>query len=112
MTGLRADTFFKNTTGCFNRYTNWTYNDKQPFLNKMSDSSRDGWTKLNDFTNITKVASNHLWVCNDMAKNFIVYSTKKQEAFGGFTNFLTGFFSNLLAKVISINNIYTSIQNN
>ena len=47
-----------------------------------------------------------------MVKNFIVYSNKKSVAFGGTTNFMTAFFSNLLSKVISINNIYTSIQNN
>ena len=83
-----------------------------PFVTKMSDSSRSAWDKVNDFTNITKVASNHLWVCNDMAKNFIVYANKKATAFGGFTPFMTGFFQNLLAKVISINNIYTSLNNN
>lgn len=93
LSGTKLDSYFNNATGCFNRYTNWTYNDMQPFLNKMTDSSRDLWTKVNDITNITKVASNHLWVCNDMAKNLIVFGNKKSTAFGNsFTTFVTSFF--------------------
>ena len=92
MAGTKLDTYFANATGCFNRYTNWTYNDMQPFLSKMNDGSRSIWTKFNDITNITKVASNHLWVCNDMAKNFLVFEKKKENAFGSLTNFATSFF--------------------
>lgn len=109
--GTKADTYFKNTTGCFERYTNWTDKDYPPFMVKMNDPTRSTWTKVNDVTAITKVASNHLWVCNNGAQNFMDYVHRKQVAFNGFTNFMTGFFQNLLAKVISINNIYTAVQN-
>lgn len=91
--GTKADSYFNNATGCFDRYTNWTYNDMPPFMAKMTDSSRDTWTKFNDITQATKVIANDLWVCNDMAKNFVVFTDKKAVAFGGsFTTFMTSFF--------------------
>ena len=42
----------------------------------------------------------------------MAYVEKKNSDFGGFTGFITSFFSNLLSKVISINNIYTSVTQN
>ena len=58
----------------------------------MNDATRDTWTKISDTAALMKVASNHLWVCNDAAKNFVVYIDKKDKAFGGFTGFITSFF--------------------
>jgi hypothetical protein len=44
-------------------------------------------------TGTMKKASNHLWVCNDAAKNAVIYLNKKSVAFGNsFTTWITSFF--------------------
>ena len=67
LTGSKADDYFKNSSGCFSRYVTWTFYDAPPYIDKYYDASRSFTEKLDDFTNITKVATNHLWVCTDMA---------------------------------------------
>lgn len=71
--GIKVDNYYKNTSACFDRITNWTYIDLPPYVTKMNDATRDTFTKITDTANITQVASNDLWVCNDFLKNFIVY---------------------------------------
>jgi hypothetical protein len=61
-------------------------------------------------TRLLQNATNHLWVCNNMAKNVYTWGAKKASLFSSFTTMATSFFQNLLSKVISINNIYNSIQ--
>lgn len=61
-------------------------------------------------TRLVQNATNHLWVCNSMASNVYTWGYKKASLFSDFTTMATAFFQNLLSKVISINNIYNSIQ--
>ena len=52
------------------------------------------------------------WVCNNFLQNVYLWVNYKIYQFGTPLSFATGFFQNLLSKVISINNIYNSITTN
>jgi len=61
-------------------------------------------------TRLIQNITNHLWVCNGFLMNVYKWGNYKYLQFNsGFTDLATAFFQNLLAKVISINNIYNSI---
>ena len=68
----------------------------------MSDNSLSFMDKFNLTTLLIQNASNDLWVCNDWAKNVVSYYDIKGQDFGTFSNYMMGFFSNLLSKVISL----------
>ena len=55
--------------------------------------------------------TNHAWICNSMVKNiYKLANFKFYQFYGDITILATAFFQNLLASVISINNIYNAIQ--
>jgi len=53
--------------------------------------------------------ANGLWVCNDMNKNGYIWFIHRVELFGSWLNFTYSFLQNVLAKIMSINNIYKSL---
>lgn len=85
LAGTQIDNYYNNASNCFYRLTNWTYYDYPPYLSKMQDGTRSILTKISDTTNITQVASNDLWICNNFLENFVTYQTNKLPTFGGFT---------------------------
>lgn len=122
MSGLMADSYFANTSNCFSRLTNFTYIQVPTFEYNFTQmvaltSSTNQTIMLSAYysasvysTRLVQNATNHLWVCNSMVKNMYKWGTKKASLFTDFTSMATAFFQNLLSKVISINNIYNSIQ--
>jgi len=55
-------------------------------------------------------SANDMWVCSDMAENMAIYYTELSEEFDdSATNIIQGFLSNMLANIISINNIFNSL---
>jgi hypothetical protein len=124
LSGLMADSYFPNASNCFARATNFSfleiptyqYNFTQmtALSQDVSSNSTTVWSAYYSAsvysTRLVQNATNHLWVCNSMAKNVYTWGYKKASLFTDFTTMATAFFQNLLSKVISINNIYNSIQ--
>jgi len=108
--GMRAESNVKNTTNCFNRIMNLTFIEGPGVQENLTIHSGDTKTQIESVTHLITNTSNHLWVCNDMLRNFYSYNDEKIQLFGGdLTDYFTGFFQNLLANVISINSIYQSV---
>ena len=61
-------------------------------------------------TNFLQTTTNALWVCNSLAMNVYLWMNFKYYLFGSFTELSGAFFQNLLSRVISLNNIYNSMQ--
>lgn len=50
-----------------------------------------------------------MWICNDMNKNIFKFITFKMAIFGTWLNFTYSLLQNILARILSINNIYRSL---
>lgn len=61
-------------------------------------------------TNFLQTTANALWICNSLSMNVYLWMNFKYTLFGSFTDLTSGFFNNLLSRVISLNNIYSSMQ--
>jgi hypothetical protein len=122
MAGMLADSYFPNTSNCFQRLTNFTFlqipHFQYTFDNVIEQGETDPTKVVSAYysasvysTRLIQNATNHLWVCNSAVKNVYKWMNFKYLQFnGGFTDVATAFFQNLLSKVISINNIYNAIQ--
>ena len=61
-------------------------------------------------TQYLQTITNALWVCNSLSMNVYLWMNFKYSLFGSFTDLTSAFFQNLLSRVISLNNIYNSMQ--
>jgi hypothetical protein len=59
---------------------------------------------------MTRIMANGLYYCNSMNQNAYLYILRQFELFGTFLNWTYSFLQNILAKILSINNIYKSLQ--
>jgi hypothetical protein len=107
--GFQPDLIWTNTTACLDRITNLTMVQIPMYTCNMTTVS-DLLSQSTYTTLLIQNISNHLWICNDMLRHVYWWVNYKLIVFGGATNFATGFFANMLGKVISINNIYNAIQ--
>ena len=106
--GLKLEEFFENGTACWDRYMNFTCIEMLDFQTNMTDDNVK-YQVLNVSHVITNV-SEHALVCTNFVRSIYDYTIKKLGEFGGFSGFTTAFFQNLLANVISINNIYAAVE--
>lgn len=124
LSGLMADNYFANSSNCFARATNFTFVELPSYqynltamLTLINAGTSDSTTVWNAYysasvysTRLIQNATNHLWVCNSLGSNVYKFGAGKAALFSDFTTMATAFFQNLLSKIISINNIYNSIQ--
>jgi hypothetical protein len=123
MQGLQADSYWANSSNCFNRITNLTYKVIPAYQHNVTDVLDQGQAATANqsveassyysssvySTRLIQILANDAWICNSMVTNMVLWVNYKYSLFPDFVSFATGFFQNLLAKVVSINNIYNSI---
>ena len=64
--GYRPNTYWTNTTACFNRMTNYTYHEVPTLALYLDDESHTDYQKLNETLYLVRNLSEHLWECNAM----------------------------------------------
>ena len=115
MAGFRFNSYWKNTTQCFDRITNLTYIQYPNLTKVLANASSDDFTKLNLTTfAITNTSATGLF-CNSMLRSATGYWNDTINQYrvqdNPFGIFFLSFLQNLLSNVISISNLYTSISN-
>ena len=118
LAGYRPFLFWSNTTNCFDRLTNYTYHERDWYASNYSiaKASDNTFSRINLTTSLIQNASVTGWYCNNMLQSASQYWVDDYERYKEFQNptgmFFLSFLQNMLANVISINNIYNSIDNN
>lgn len=93
--------------------TNFTFIQKPIWEEEMDNPANTGYFKVDNTTALIQNTSESLWYCTSMLVSFDEWLDSEKEAFGySWGNYVAGFFNNLLANVISFNNIYTSLEEN
>ena len=83
--------FWANTSNCFHRLTNYTWNVTPHYLNNVTLVGPSPWDKWSNTTYMSQILADALFVCNDMNKNAYKYIIFKKELFGGWTLFSYSF---------------------
>lgn len=111
--GYRPYLYWANTTNCFNRMSNFTYLEIPEFqrlIRRPKFSVYDGMLNTTYFIQNLTV---HLWYCNSAFTTASRYwDARIAEYNGGVGLFFLSMLQNLLARIISMTNLYKSITAN
>ena len=110
--GYKPDLYWRNTTNCFDRLTNYTYHEA-PVLQAILDSdSIETYDKTEASLLVLRNFSSHMWYCNSVMKTASFYWNERLKEFNSFGHFFLSMLQNFLGNVISLSNIYQSIEEN
>jgi len=111
--GLRPYMYWANTTNCFNRMTNLTYHELPEFINNIKRPRFSTYEKIENTTFLIRNMSVHLWYCNSALTSSSRYWENRIGEYNGDVGlFFLSMLQNLLARVISMTNLYKSIDAN
>ena len=110
--GFRPWNFWTNTTACFDRMTNYTYYEVPALSLYIDDESHTGFEVINETLYVVRNLSEHLWECNAAWNSSSHYWKDQSESFNGFGHFFLSALQNFLGEVISLTNVYISIEDN
>ena len=110
--GFKPELYWKNTTECFDRLTNFTYGEIPALNVVLEDVNKDGQEQLNETLYLVRNFSTHLWFCNNAWNSSSYYWAERIKAYEGVGHFFLSMLQNFLGEVISLTNIYISIESN
>ena len=103
--------FWQNTSHCFFAVTNITWETFPLWLKYVQADNPGKWDKYLTTTEFLQIIAEGMSTCNLMTKNAYKYVNIRREMFGySWLNFSYGFLQNVLAKILSINNIYRNLN--
>jgi len=112
LAGYRPDLYWKNTTACFDRLTNYTYHEVPALQLILDNSLIEDYDKTEATLYVVRNFSEHMWYCNSVIQTSSVYWNERLKEFDSFGHFLLSMLQNFLGNVISLSNIYLSIEEN
>ena len=112
LAGYRPDLYWKNTTACFDRLTNYTYHEVETLQAQLDSDVLDSYEKTEATLLVVRNFSAHMWHCNSVIQTFSFYWNERLKEFNSFGHFLLSMLQNFLGNVISLSNIYLSIEEN
>ena len=111
--GFRPYMYWANTTNCFNRMSNFTYHELPEFNQNIKRPRFSTYEKIENTTYLIRNMSVHLWYCNSALTTASRYWDHRLAEYNGdVTLFFLSLLQNLLARVISMTNLYKSIDAN
>lgn len=111
LTGFRPYLFWDNTTACFDRLTNFTYLEL-PALREYLDTDASVYDKTEATLLLMRNLTVHTWYCSDMFQSLSYYWYLRSQEFTSFGHFFLSMLQNFLGQVISLTNLYLSIEEN
>jgi len=113
ISGFRPYLYWQNTTNCFNRMTNFTYLQVPWLQGNLSDADQTLENKIDMTLFLVKNFTEHLWYCNSAWQQMNKFWFNRMSEYGNNVGtFFLSMLQNLLAKVISLTNLYFSIEAN
>lgn len=110
MTGYKVDQFWDNTTECFDRMTNYTYNELPEFRDQLAVVDLSQSDKLEKTLYLVSNLSEHLWYCNSAWQQSNRFYYDHFNTFNSFGHFVLSMLQNFLGQSISLTNILNSLQ--
>lgn len=111
--GFRTYLYWQNTTNCFNRITNFTFYELPWIRGNLSDEGLSTELKIDRTMFLIKNLTEHIWFCNSAWQQAQRYWYNVVDEYdGNVGRFFLSMLQNLLAKVISLTNLYFSIEDN
>lgn len=104
--------YWSNTSNCLDTLVKNVWVDFPFTANEiMSETQESKWLKWRNGTLFVHEVAKSLYICNDMAKNAHGYITVRANLFKfDFITWSFSFLQNVLAKILSVNNIYRSLM--
>ena len=112
LTGFRPDVYWENTTACFDRMTNYTFLELPALKEKLADEAIDNRDKFNETLYVVRNLTEGLWFCNSAWNSSNYFFWERRQAYNNFGHLLLSILQNFLGEVISLSNIYLSIEEN
>lgn len=104
-----AAQYWNGTSDCMYALGNFTWITAPMWLKYVTAHNPGPWLKFSTSLEALSFLADNLQVCNDMGKSSYGFLTNQAAMFEySFANYLYGFLQNVIAKVISINNVYKS----
>lgn len=104
--GYRPDLYWRNTTNCFDRMTNYTYHESPALQTILDNEAIGAYEKTEATLLVVKNFSSHMWICNSVVKTSSYYWNERLKEFNSFGHFFLSMLQNFLGSVISLSNIY------
>jgi hypothetical protein len=103
--------YWQNTSVCFFKMTNVTWETFPLWFKYLQADNRNFWDKFLTTTEFMQIIAEGLYICNDMSKSAYQYINMRKALFEySWMNYSYGFLQNVLAKILSINNIYRNLN--
>ena len=112
LTGFRPSLFWPNTTNCFDRMTNYTYHELPAIRQVLENDTISDYDKTEATLFVVRNVSSHLWYCNSAYTGMNRYFYNRYFEFTGFGHVFLSMLQNFLGNVISLSNLYLSIEEN
>ena len=111
--GFRPYEYWANTTNCFHRMSNLTYEEIPAFQKNLDRPRLSVYDKIENSTYLIRNLTEHLWYCNSAFTTASRYwYTRIEEYDGDVGFFFLSLLQNLLARILSFTNLYKSIKEN
>ena len=111
--GYRPYLYWANTTNCFNRMSNFTYLEIPEFERLIRRPRLSVYDGMLNTTYMIQNLTVHLWYCNSAFTTASRYwDARISEYNGNIGMFFLSMLQNLLARIISMTNLYKSITAN
>ena len=109
ITGYKPYRYWANTTACFDRMTNFTFHERHALAAKL-DSDIPTYDKIEATLFTVRNMSSHLWYCNSAWQGFNYFWWGHFQQFKSFGHVFLSLLQNFLGNVISITNLYLSLE--
>lgn len=114
--GFTPDVYWRNTTACFEAYTNFTFDQLVETQKDLGSNYIGLYDKIQSVTNLISNGSNSARFCNSMLNSSASYWNKTYASYreekNPITTLFMSFTQNLLSGIYSISNIVISMSDN
>ena len=108
--GFRPYDYWLNTTNCFDRMTNLTYIEYPAWRAVLDDDSISDYDKMEYSLEKVSNISVHAWYCSAAWQSSNEFMYEHSLKFTSFGHFLLSMLQNFLGQVISLTNLYLSLE--
>ena len=111
--GYRPYMYWANTTNCFNRISNMTFHEIPEFQKTVWRPRFSVYEQMENTTFLIQNITVHAWYCNSVLTTASRYWDARIGEYNGDVGaFFLSMLQNLLARIISMTNLYKSITAN